>query len=60
MRPIKSCDRDRTGSQYWKCPVCGSKVGGYEIYGSGDDDWGYSQDNFCRRCGQQIEWEYEV
>ena len=60
MKPIKSIDRDNTGEQYWKCPSCGGRVGGYVITGSGGNDWSYERNQFCRNCGQKIDWECEV
>ena len=42
-KPIKSKERDNTGELYWMCPNCRNKVGGYEIYGSGENDWGYKK-----------------
>ena len=55
--PAQSNERDRTGSYYWTCPSCGARVGGYVITGTGPDDWSYEQDNFCRKCGQEINWQ---
>lgn len=55
-KPIKSNRRDNTGELYWMCPTCRNKVGGYEIYGSGENDWGYKKSKFCSECGQHIDW----
>lgn len=44
------------GSRYFGCPICGNKVGGYLITGSGEDDWSTHQDKFCSECGQKIDW----
>lgn len=41
---------------YFGCPICGNKVGGFLIVGSGFDDWSTHQDNFCNECGQKIDW----
>lgn len=50
-----------TGSRYihhhyFGCPICGNKVGGFLITGSGEDDWSTHQDKFCSECGQKIDW----
>jgi len=39
---------------FFGCPVCGTKVGGFVITGSGDDDWSTHEDKFCKECGQKI------
>ncbi len=41
---------------YFGCPICGNKVGGFLITGSGEDDWSTHQDKFCSECGQKIDW----
>ena len=41
---------------YFGCPICGNKVGGFIITGSGENDWRTHQDNFCSICGQKINW----
>lgn len=45
-----------TYKKYFACPKCGTSVGGFTITGSGEDDWGSYQHNFCPVCGQQITW----
>ena len=55
-KPIKSMKRDNTGSFYWMCPNCRNKVGGYEIYGRGENDWRYKKSKFCSKCGFNIDW----
>lgn len=59
LAPVKSTDRDRTGEHYWLCPSCCGRVGGYVITGSGDDDWGYEKNKFCKECGTKIDWNHE-
>lgn len=41
---------------YFGCPICGAEVGGFTA-GCTDDDWGTHKDNFCRKCGQKINWD---
>lgn len=57
VKPIKIPDRDRTGEHYWMCPHCKNRVGGYLITGSGEDDWSYHEDKFCKECGAKIDWK---
>lgn len=53
--PVKQ--ESRYGDDFFVCPSCGEKVGGYFITGGGDNDWGYHQDNFCSNCGMKMNWE---
>lgn len=39
---------------HFGCPICGNKVGGF--LWAGKDDWSTHQDNFCKECGQKIDW----
>ena len=41
---------------YFGCPICGNKVGGFLITGSGEDDCSTHEDKFCDECGQKINW----
>lgn len=43
---------------YFGCPVCGNKVGGFLITGSGENDWHTHRDKFCSECGQKIDWNH--
>ncbi len=53
-KPIRKID----GGDYdYHCPACDEKVGGYEITGGGDNDWGYIKHKFCPKCGEKIDWE---
>lgn len=52
MKPIKTVtiEQEAFTAQEWEridynCPVCGKIV--------------YEEDNFCRKCGEKLEWEKE-
>ena len=57
LKPVKSSTRDSMGQHYWKCPKCGSWVGGFVMtMDMGRIDTRYHQDTFCERCGIKINW----
>ena len=51
IKPIKSSDRDERGEHYWICPNCKSRVGGFNINGS------YEENKFCNGCGVKLNWK---
>ena len=55
IEPVKYLD-NKTHADAYSCPICGTQVGGYVIFGKGENDWAWEQDKFCKECGQKIRW----
>ena len=57
VKPVISFDLNSIGNYYWKCPICGTWVGGFVDTYLEEDKLRYHQDKSCEKCDAKINWK---